>query len=266
MPDDVNRLHYRLAHIAMTKAEMIVLQEDLARALSLAGPIQTAGRGDARDRLVLVLDPGVWFRELSVHPERQAMTFFQSPPDREVRSYSDYEYRFEYNQAFQRLIASRTEGDDAVEWSVLNGVVQEVEIRNRAKDSYFQDDADKSIEHLHRETTWQPIQDPIVHFFLKQMHPALFSHASVEAEIRRDMQRRVSSAERSLASARDLGFELVDDEDGVTLRYPSEWDKDERQGAEDAQVLLMQELGITFQELRKYKKTNLRLSDLLDPQ
>ncbi|MBK7153847.1 MAG: hypothetical protein IPH72_19045 [Sandaracinaceae bacterium] len=263
-PDEVKRLHYRLAHVPMTKAQMIVWQEELSKALGLVGPVRTGGSDRDRDPTVLVIDPGEWFRRVRVQPENTTMEFYQTTPDREVFYYSTYEYRFEKDELLVRLREDRCESYEGSEWSVRDGVVLESDLRERFGKNTLFGGVEERVADLHRKVKWHAHASILVRLFAMKMHPELFKYAEIMAESRGELQRIGSSVEKSLAEAQRLGFAIVEDEVGVTFRFGSEWSDSEKKNAEETLSLAMEDSGTTFNELSAYKRSRTGLLDLIN--
>jgi Asp-tRNA(Asn)/Glu-tRNA(Gln) amidotransferase C subunit len=261
-PEDVKRLQYRLAHVRLSKEQMIEWQEELSKVLGVAGPVRT---GDAQTStpLVLVLEPGEWYSELRMHPDKRMMEFYGHSPDYDSIFHSTYEYRFDDNVLEARLLDDHTDHPGQQAWSVRDGVVLEAELRMRAAKTSFAAEVDERINSLRQEVGWHPYRNARIRYFVMRMHPSLFSHAMIAELVRGDIQRAGALAERAAAEARKNKLEVVENGDGVEFKFEATLTNEERERARNELTKSLAELGVSFDELRTFKKQKAELLDTL---
>jgi len=256
-PEELKRLQYRVANIAMTKQQMIAWQEEISKVLGIAGPVRT-GAGDDQRPLVLVLEPGGWYRELRMQPDRRTLEFYGHTPDYDGIFHSRYEYRFDGEDLMTRLLEDESDHYGKKDWAVQDGVVLEEGIRQRAT-GLLSHRVDQRIAEYRSAVSWHRYHDPRVRFFAMTMHPAQFSHARINEVIRGEIQRVRTAVESTAMEARQLGFDVVENDDGLELKFGADWSEAQKQAASDHLSAVCERLGTNYVEIGAYKKRKLEL-------
>lgn len=259
VPEDMKRLQYRLAHVTMTKEQMIAWQEEVSKVLGIIGPVRTGDSDD--DPLVFVLEKGDWPRELRMQPDKHTFEFYSHAADYSGIFRSTYEYRFNGDVLLAKLLDKHSKHYNEKYWYVRDGVVLEEDIRRGSLAS--PGEIDKRLANYHDEVAWHPVRDARVRFFAMTMHPAQFPHSKISELVRAEIQRAGAAAEKALLEARKLSFQIVETDDGFEFRFAKGQTEQEKATAGHALSEVIDELGSSDGEIRHLKKDKTQLMEVL---
>lgn len=259
-PAELKSLQYRVAHVALTREQMIEWQEQSAKALSLAGPVRR-GRGTGNSD-TLVLEPGEWREELRMRPDKFQFEFYGRISESARTRHATYEYRFEGDKMMMRMIERYIDECGRRDWSVQDGAILEADIRSRLGETW-RAKADETIAGYQNEVQWQEVRALRVRVFAMTMHPSMFSHLHILEFVRAEVRRMRIAVESVVREATKSRYEVQETDEGVQFCWGQEWTDGDKQRMDEVLADQVKRAGTSFDELKSYKKSRAELLAIL---
>ena len=266
IPEAVKIIQYKIAHVNLSKEQMISAQEEISKVLGMPSQIRVGAQeeNEAYDTLTLVLDHGEWYSEIVVDPTLLSLKSYGHTPDYDSIFHSQMEYKIEGETILIRLINDYTDNYGKESWHVRDGVVLESEIRNRHDTRFNVISVDEELEKYRSQTVWYLLKNYTIKFFIMSKHSNLFPPGEFRRLVRTELEKLKLATAKFNCDVTAMGIEVIEGAEGFDFRYPDYFPEQDRKRVE---ALFSKEslnsYGISVNELNTFKEIQTELMKLL---
>lgn len=218
------------------------------------------------DSNVYVVDPGEWYTELRLDKPSKHFTIYGHSPDYDCVYHSVYEYKYDLNKFFIRLIEDNFENAGSpTEYDVKDNVVLESDILKRDKEhkSLFTKVEDK-LKSLKTQVEWNEPNSIHWKYFLMYHHRDIINEFEFRKYMRSELVRLELGIQKLTDSITTNAGKIVNENGSYEVRLI---DGNDNIAKEKIQDILKEENlsknGISFYEFQEWDKIKGEINDYL---
>jgi len=265
VPEKVKEVQYKIASLDLTELEMKALQKQLIDDLQLPPSrfIDEVPRSELEQEFTMFGEAG-----LTVEFDRTLSEFRMRShsPDYLFLFHSRYKYRFAGNRLEVRLLDDWIEEYGQPEWRVKDGVVLELECRERNTKIEFKiASVEEELRSYALSVLWHEWKGFELRFFAMSKCPDLFDRNEFRGAVRQELQNMRLGLVVLKKLAATHALDLVETNDGFEVQFPLSFPEADR---EKISALFSSEalggLGVEYRLMTKFKKEEQLLLRLLE--
>lgn len=254
LPERVKELQFKLSSAELPKEAIEEICLELARVAGVhAARVDLRTNADEDPNAIVAYDEdSSWRLDLDRKRKRYEI---RSRVDTSVRN-SICEYKIEGNKVFCRVIEERHEDVGEEKTVILNGIVQEDQIRaDHAKSSFHFKKIEDLLRDYAKSVEWSEITSAKLRFFILARSPDQFPEARLNELVFAEIDRLTKGAQEFRKRCLGMGLVPAKAKDGEEeFRYPDGFPEETRASVEAFFENCASIIGVTAYEVANYKK------------